>query len=488
MPFFFHSEPGSEMLSLLIGDYLFSLPCRGRKIGEFMKKTIIFILIGIFCISPSASLKAGVSFGEEASSAVRYQKKGQKEPNASSVVSVKFKALIKGSPANFFSVIYEHFRYKNVTLREVRELIGVAESTADRGTNRLTSAGLITKEGMGDDAVIDATLRDADDVIIEALYQALGDLGSKPKTGQVQSVVSKVIKACGGTIEAVFNEEGVSYRVILLDKLTKEMTVLEFLRNRSKKLTGTIEKVIFESQDPISFLDLVEKVREELSAILGDNLEAVFPNLKESLRAWLPKDYIERAKTGLKITDWLIKRDYVSMSSIEEKVELFNLPKAKKWTPRDYDIEVQRHRKRVCRIVLNEDEDQLLGGMVYQIYEKSAGIMRFIVPPRYRHLNVELALLNELIAKLGKKGWKERNKIFIDVSEDNESMLKLLMKSRFKTEKRIENGWDEGIDAYRLVYSKDDSFPVTSSPTQNTGGLIWMGIIWILIPGAVIIL
>jgi len=360
-----------------------------------------------------------------------------------------------GSPANFFGVIYGKFRYKNPTLKEIREAIGVAESTADRDTNRLASAGLIKKEGKGDAAIIDATLRDADSLVIEALSRALDSLGPKPKEGEIQFVTSRVVKACDGTIEAEFGVDGVLYNILLPDTVIERRLVMhEFLRNKEQNLAFLIEKIIFETVGKISFLDLVKKVRGALWGDFGGFEDAIYPDLKESIRAWLPKDYVERAKKGIKVTSYLIRRDHASMSKLEEEVELFNLPRGRRWTRQDYATKIDSYRRRVGKVVLNENEDQILGGMVQHLYDKSVRIIRFIVPPSSRSLNVELTILNDLIAKLGKGPWKQRRKIFIDVSEDNEHLLKLLLKRGFVVHRRIDSGWADGVDTYRMRYSK----------------------------------
>ena len=58
-----------------------------------MKKTIISILIGIFCISLPTPLKAGVSFGEAISSAVLCQRITTQKPLALSVATVNFNPI-----------------------------------------------------------------------------------------------------------------------------------------------------------------------------------------------------------------------------------------------------------------------------------------------------------------------------------------------------------------------------------------------------------
>ena len=63
-----------------------------------MKKAIIAILIGVFCISPWTSLKAGVNFGQAMSSAVSHKQRTTQGILASSVVTASFKAIEPSSP------------------------------------------------------------------------------------------------------------------------------------------------------------------------------------------------------------------------------------------------------------------------------------------------------------------------------------------------------------------------------------------------------
>ncbi|NQT33104.1 MAG: hypothetical protein HQ594_05480 [Candidatus Omnitrophica bacterium] len=99
--------------------------------------------------------------------------------------SLPDKKAPRGSPAEFFRVIYTEFEPGKISLKALRERLNLAESTADRDTNRLVSAGLIKKDGKGDQAQLERTVTNPDDELTSLVYDVLAELGDKPRVGEM---------------------------------------------------------------------------------------------------------------------------------------------------------------------------------------------------------------------------------------------------------------------------------------------------------------
>ena len=122
---------------------------------NIMKKTIISILIGTFCISPLTSLKAGVSFGGAISPAVTCLPKGLREPHASSAVTVKLKVVettpATSSPAKGKSGIRTVMVYDNEGLLEnIKKMPNKGEAFKPRKVEESEIRKIMSRMSSGD--------------------------------------------------------------------------------------------------------------------------------------------------------------------------------------------------------------------------------------------------------------------------------------------------------------------------------------------------
>lgn len=104
-----------------------------------------------------------------------------------------------GSPASFFKTIYERHRSKVVSSETLMKELKVNMETAQRDINRLYKSGLIDRIKKDGHILVKSTLKGI--IMIEELYTALYDLGTRPTVAEVQYVTRTIIEKYGGTIE-----------------------------------------------------------------------------------------------------------------------------------------------------------------------------------------------------------------------------------------------------------------------------------------------
>jgi len=105
-----------------------------------------------------------------------------------------------GSPAAFFDIIYNYLKGQGTTVKELRRMLGLAESTAERDIDRLISAGLVAKEGEGENAVLRPTLKGIDEKTLDDVYAAVISAGTRPRASELQDAVREVIGSLGGRV------------------------------------------------------------------------------------------------------------------------------------------------------------------------------------------------------------------------------------------------------------------------------------------------
>ncbi|MBL7085286.1 MAG: YdcF family protein, partial [Candidatus Omnitrophica bacterium] len=166
-------------------EILMKLVCeRTRKNLVILKQAALSGDKGISTHFSKGPFKKGQDKQEKTKDDVPVSPSGIKEP-------------ARGSPAKFIEIIYKRFKDRRVTVKELAEELSLKASTITRNASGFIEAGLITKDGSGENAVIEVTLKDLDTSIVDEMKKKLTPLGRKPRIGRIKEIVQEVLKHHG---------------------------------------------------------------------------------------------------------------------------------------------------------------------------------------------------------------------------------------------------------------------------------------------------
>ena len=141
---------------------------------------------------------------------------------------------------------------------------------------------------------------------------------------------------------------------------------------------------------------------------------------------------------------WMIRRDMPEIVDIEKLS--FEFP----WSEEDFTRRLLQ-RNVIGMVVENpEDEDEILGYMIFALNKKSIEVLNFAVHPHDVRSGVGSAMINKLDGKLNQQ---RRTKIKFTVRETNYIAQKFLSSKGFKAIGVIRDLYDDSPeDAYEFVY------------------------------------
>ncbi len=136
---------------------------------------------------------------------------------------------------------------------------------------------------------------------------------------------------------------------------------------------------------------------------------------------------------------WLIDRDHPEVIAIESQSS--ETP----WTKEDLKA-IDRTRNWIGMVA--EDEDRIVGWMLYELHETRVVVLKFAVDPFARRLGVGTAMINKL---KGKCTPQKRPSLVIDCSED-ELRAHLFFKKNGLKATEIVRGANGARDIYRFCW------------------------------------
>lgn len=137
---------------------------------------------------------------------------------------------------------------------------------------------------------------------------------------------------------------------------------------------------------------------------------------------------------------WLIRRDMPQVLEIEK--QSFELP----WSGQDF---VRCLRQRNCIGMVAEDNERVVGFMVYTLYKTRLHLLNFAVHPSFRRRGIGRQMLDKLVSKLS----YERNRIMLEVRETNLDAQLFFKKSHFRAISVLRDFYeDTAEDAYLMQY------------------------------------
>jgi len=138
---------------------------------------------------------------------------------------------------------------------------------------------------------------------------------------------------------------------------------------------------------------------------------------------------------------WMIRRDMAEVLDIESQG--FEFP----WCEEDF---IRCLRQRNCIGMVAEQDDRVVGFMIYELHKTRLHLLNFAVSSEGRRQGVGSQMLNKLIAKLSTQ---RRTRILLEVRETNLSAQLFFRTLGFRAVSVLRDFYDDTTeDAYLMQY------------------------------------
>jgi ribosomal-protein-alanine N-acetyltransferase len=157
---------------------------------------------------------------------------------------------------------------------------------------------------------------------------------------------------------------------------------------------------------------------------------------------------------------WMIRRDMPAVLGIENKSFEFS------WNEEDF---IRCLRQRNCIGMVAEEDDKVVGFMIYELHKNRLHILNFAVEPGQRRGGVGLAMVSKLLGKLSQE---RRNRIMLEVRETNLEAQLFFKSIGFKAVSVLRDFYeDSDEDAYLMQYRYQASDEELAQPHNRISKL-----------------
>jgi ribosomal-protein-alanine N-acetyltransferase len=138
---------------------------------------------------------------------------------------------------------------------------------------------------------------------------------------------------------------------------------------------------------------------------------------------------------------WMIRRDMAEVLEIE--ADGFEFP----WCEDDF---IRCLRQRNCIGMVAEQDDRVVGFMIYELHKTRLHLLNFAVARAYRRQCVGTQMLGKLVAKLSSQ---RRTRVMLEVRETNLAAQLFFRKMGFRAVSVLRDFYDDTTeDAYLMQY------------------------------------
>ncbi len=157
---------------------------------------------------------------------------------------------------------------------------------------------------------------------------------------------------------------------------------------------------------------------------------------------------------------WMIRRDMPAVLGIENACFEFA------WNEDDF---IRCFRQRNCIGMVAEDEEGVVGFMIYELHKNRLHVLNFAVHPDHRRGGVGKAMLAKLLGKLSQE---RRNRIMLEVRETNLEAQLFFKSIGFKAISVLRDFYDDtDEDAYLMQYRYQPSAEELAQPHNRISRL-----------------
>jgi [ribosomal protein S18]-alanine N-acetyltransferase len=151
---------------------------------------------------------------------------------------------------------------------------------------------------------------------------------------------------------------------------------------------------------------------------------------------------------------WMIRRDMPTVLAIESGS--FEFP----WTEEEF---IRCLRQRDCIGMVAEQNEEVVGFMIYELHKTRIHVLSFAVAPESRRRGVGKAMMDKLVSKLA---YQRRNKILLEVRETNLDAQLFFRQIGFRATGVLRGFYeDTPEDAFMMQYRQtaDEALPIESN-------------------------
>lgn len=157
---------------------------------------------------------------------------------------------------------------------------------------------------------------------------------------------------------------------------------------------------------------------------------------------------------------WMIRRDMPAVLDIES--QSFEFP----WSEEEF---IRCLRQRNCIGMVAEQDDAVVGFMIYELHKNRLHILNFAVDPEARRSGVGAAMCDKLVSKLSHD---RRNRIMLEVRETNLDAQLFFRNLGFKAISVLRDFYDDTTeDAYLMQLRYQPSQEELTLPNNRIGRL-----------------
>jgi ribosomal-protein-alanine N-acetyltransferase len=157
---------------------------------------------------------------------------------------------------------------------------------------------------------------------------------------------------------------------------------------------------------------------------------------------------------------WMIRRDMPSVLGIENSCFEFACSE---------DDFIRCLRQRNCIGMVAEQDNEVVGFMIYELHKNRLHILNFAVHPEHRRTGVGQSMVNKL---LGKLSHERRNRIMLEVRETNLEAQLFFKSIGFRAISVLRDFYDDTIeDAYLMQYRYQPSAEELAQPHNRISKL-----------------
>ena len=153
---------------------------------------------------------------------------------------------------------------------------------------------------------------------------------------------------------------------------------------------------------------------------------------------------------------WMIRRDMPEV--LQTEADSFEFA----WTEEDF---LRCLRQRNCIGMVAEQNEKVIGFMIYELHKVKLHILNFAVHPQFRRLGVGAQMVGKLVGKLSSH---RRTRITLEVRETNLPAQLFFRSLGFKAVRVLRGFYaDSGEDAFLMQYRLADDAGDDAEETVN---------------------